>query len=360
MRRPRQYQRSIKLVYGDQAQSLGTGPSRPFTATNVAGDGLRMSFTAQRNNRGEPDTCTIDLYALHEKDREAIKNDLEAQWDSRREIQAEHIRSDRERARKLKRVADAFRINIFVGYGYNEDDMVLLFRGDLIDVIPNLRRGGVDTITRLTLGDTLLALRDSYMQQTMGAGSLVAAARGIAKAMAVDFSNQAEVVMSIIGPNMVATKVENGWVGVGRPPDRLTDIIDQFGLQWWVRDGQLYFVGQGATLNDFSIQLREGRDILDFQEFRGRDDVRFRALLNPDIVPGRGIILQDLEGNRLEEFGHRVDRATYRGDTHGQAWFVDAEASGVDSRVLAPRTEFSDQQFTVEDQIALLDRRGRL
>lgn len=357
MQRPRQFQRRVKLVYGDPTGGgLGSGPTVPFTLDSFAGDGPRISFTVERTNRGISDRAFIDVYNMPREFRRGLRVDLEQQWKDRREIQ-EEVSDPRERARRLGRVADSFRFNLFTGYGPDERQLVLLMRGDMINVVPETRRGGVDTITRIELGDTLLAMRDSYMREVYGTGATVTnVLRGAIAAANLEIDEGSEKLISIVAPNAVVTKLENGFVARGRVGDTISELVDLFGLQWWIRDGTIYFVPQGATLTDFSIGLREGRDLLDWNETNSYGDVRGRALLNANIVPGRGLLLQRLDGGRFDEVGHRVNEVRYRGDTRGSQWFAQFQATAISNSLLAPAIEFESSEFTFQDQLDTLER----
>lgn len=357
MRRPRQYQRRLKLVYGAPGGiGLGSGPSIPFTINSYAGSGHRVSFVVERSNRYVPDKAYIDIYNLRENVRDALKSDLEDQWVRRREVQAE-ILDIKDRAKKLKAISDSYRVNLFVGYGDNDAGLVLLMRGDLINVVPNVKRGGNDTITRIELGDTLLAMRDAYLRTSFGTGATITnILRFASEAAGLSFGEGTEKLIGIVAPNATITKTEGGYVAVGRVGDTISELADLLGLQWWVTDGVLHMVPQGATLQDFSIQLREGRDLLDFVESNSYDDVKGKALLNPDIVPGRGLILQDKAGVNLDLFGYRVNSTKYRGDTRGSQWFVEFEATNISNSLLAPAIEFRNEDIDAADQLAILER----
>ncbi len=358
MRTPRQYQRHLKLVYGQQAgEGIANGPSVPFTITSYAGGGPRVSFNAERTNRGISDRCFIDIYNLNEKFRSGLKADLEQQWKDRREIQ-EVVRDPKTRATRLKQVSDAFRVNLFVGYGASDENLTLLMRGDLINVVPESRRGGVDTITRIELGDTLLAMRDNYLRGTYGTGATIEnAIRGSVALADLGINEASDRVLSIVAPNAVITKTENGFVLRGRVGDTISELVDVLGLQWWVRDGVIYFVAQGSTLQDFAIQLRQGRDLLSYTEASSYGDAKGRALLNPDIVPGRGLILQDFNGQELDEKGYRVNVTRYRGDTRGQPWWVEFEATNISNSLNIPTKEFTSRERTADDLLDELERR---
>jgi hypothetical protein len=333
----RLYKRSVKVVYGTQ-EPTGIGPDIPFTVNNLDDDGLRVQFVFERSNRGTPDRGTLRIFNLPEKTRRAMKGDLEAQLRARRDIQSQTV-DDVERARRLKTVADAYRVSVFAGYGGR--NLELVFRGDMIDMTPEIRRAGVDTITEVKLGDTLLALRDGYLNQAFGTGATIEnVIRGAAAASALDLGSSGEAFIAAVAPNAVLTKTQNGILARGRVGDTLTDYIDFFGAQWWVRDGKLEIVPQGGTLPDYAIVLRQGRDLLSYTEGSAYEDATGRALMVPGIAPGRGLILEDNGGRRLDRLGFRVNTTRVRGDSGGPAWWVDFEASGVDSRILDPNPEF--------------------
>lgn len=134
-----------------------------------------------------------------------------------------------------------------------------------------------------------------------------------------------------------------------------------YGLQWWQRDGQIYYVAQGAVTKDFSIVLQEGVDLIGAPEVMGFDDVKGVALLNPRLFPGRGMFVVkkprpfDIPNNKINPItglrgehvgstnGLRCEVVNYVGDTHGQAWYTFFEARAATSAISAPSLEFTEE-----------------
>ena len=350
----RQYKRVYKIIYGKQDSGL---VKFPFTLDNVDGENLRVQFRFSRTNSAEPDRGFVTIYNLPDHIRKALKTDLEDQRKERLQIQKTFARDDTERAKRLKFNADAYRVNVLAGYG-GAENLELLFRGDLINVT-EIRRGHSEIATQIELGDTLLALRDSYVNQAFGPNSEVL---GIFKqivdhlGLGFDKSSERYLEASIVA-NAVITHTDDGMYVVGRPPEIITSFVDLFGAQWWVRDGVLQVVPQGAMLDDFSIKLREGEDLMSYTEQSTGDMVRGRALLNAHIHPGRGLILEDRGGDRHDALGFRVNHADYIGDTEGTPWYVDFQASGVNSVLIPPGVSVFGEGRTTDDTLDQLDLR---
>lgn len=349
----RQFKRVYKIIYGEQD---ATGVEFPFTLDNVDGDNLRVQFHFSRTNTAEPDRGIITIYNLPEHIRKSIKKDLEYQWKTRLEIQ-KRIDDDATRARALLENANEFRVNIFTGYG-GPENLELLFRGDLINVT-EIRRGRNEISTQIELGDTLLALRDSYINRTFGPNSQVLAVfRQIIDDIGLGFDRSSERFLEAsIVANAVVTQLDDGMVVVGRGPEIVTAFVDLFGAQWWVRDGEIKFVPQGLMLDDFSIKLREGEDLMSYTEESVGDTVRGRALLNAHIHPGRGLILEDFGGDRHDALGFRVNQSISIGDTEGLPWYTDFQAVGVNSELIPPSVELFGKEKTVGDVLDELERR---
>ena len=347
-----QYQRHLRLTYGAPAKfASGLGP-RPFSMVSYAGEGPRIAFQAERTNRGTPDRCEIFVYNMSDELREQLHADVEELREQRKEIQgrlrfgsrgsaqpsnprerwAAESATNRERARRLKVLSDDYRVNLFVGYG--PGDPQLLFRGDMIRVSPRESRGTEDTITRIELGDTFLALRDAFSSNVYEQGAdAINAIVGALDDMGVE--RDSETVIRALLPNAVLTKTQHGIYAVGRPSDTVDEYIELFGGQWWIHNGKFQVINQGSTLRDFSLELQEGRDLLDFSERLDHGDIRCRALLNPNIVPGRGMRLLRIDGRPFDAEGHRVNAVRYTGDTRGPQWYAEFEASTMPTSFIA-------------------------
>lgn len=350
----RQYKRVYRIIYGKQDSGL---VEFPFTLDNIDGENLRVQFRFSRTNNAEPDRGFITIYNLPKHIRKALKTDLESQRNERLQIQRTFIRDDVERAKRLLVNADEYRVNIFTGYG-GEENLELLFRGDLINVT-EMRRGRNEIATQIELGDTLLALRDSYVNQAFGPNSEVL---GMFKqiidhiGLGFDKSSERFLEASIVA-NAVITHTDDGMYVVGRAPETIDAFIDLFGAQWWVKDGVLQVVPQGLVIGDFSIRLKEGEDLMSYTEESVGDTVKGRALLNAHIHPGRGLILEDEGGERHDAQGYRVNQATSIGDTEGLPWYTDFEASGVNTVLIPQGLDVFGEAKGLDSTLSDFDRR---
>jgi len=348
----RQYKRVYRIIYGQQDAGF---VQVPFTLDNIDGDNLRVRFQFSRTNTAEPDRGFISIFNLPKHVRKGIKQDLEDQWKERIRLQKQRL-DNATLAKRLLANANGYRVNVLVGYG-GADNLELLFRGDLINVTEK-RRGHNEIETVLELGDTLLALRDSYINQAFGPGQqLLSMAKAIIANMGLAFDKVSEATMvAAIVANPVITVAEDGIVVVGRSPEQLTEIVDLFGAQWWVHEGVIKMVPQGAVIRDFSIRLRAGEDLMWHQEESVGGDVRGRALLNANIHPGRSLILEDFDGNRTDIIGYRTNQTTSVGDTEGTPWYTDFLATGINSELIPPDASFSFEERTEQD---IIDEQAR-
>jgi len=366
----RQYQRHLKVVFGNPTGSrLGQSPT-PMTLTSYAGDGPRIAFRANRNNRGEADRCTLLIFNPPPEMAENIKQQIVDLREARKQIQSDYRKprrqrpyrdgqmqktstdeleigrlSDTERGRRLEQVTRDYRVSIFTGYGRSEDDLVLTFRGDMTDVTYPMRRGGTDTILKIDLGDTIYALRDSYNRQVLRANtSVLDMISGLFEANGIDTFDAVNYARLVL-PNAVVSQIRNRYYVVGRLPDTIPGFIELLGAQWWVQDSRLYLAPQGATLPDFAIWLTEGQDLLDFTEPRDRGDYQGRAQLNGNIVPGRQLILRDFDGKLISPQGFRVQTTDVRADTRGPAWHTTFECTNTELNLAAQADEFVSPSF---------------
>ena len=335
----RQYKRSVAVRFGNASTVLSEDPR--FSVKNLDDDGVRIAFQFTRTNRSESDKGVLRFWNLNEVTRKGIETDFALQRSLRRGIEQGFVAvpDDAARAAALKAISDQYLVQVFAGY---DNQPRLVFRGTMLNV-KQVRDGLVDRVTEVELGDGLLGLRDGYLNQAFAPGTLVEnVLRAAEAAIGAKRSLTGEAFVTAVAPNAVVTQLSNGYVAAGRATDTIDEVVDLYGLQWWVRDGEVYYVPQGAVLNDFSVLLQQGSSLLDFQEPQGFEDTKGRSLLQPDVVPGRGLLLLDAAGVPLNAVGFRCNSVVHAGDTHGDAWYSDFEAVKATAAVVAPLAEFSD------------------
>lgn len=332
-----QYKRAVAVKFGGASTVVG-GEDPRYSIANLDDNGLRIAFKFRRTNRGEPDRGTVRIWNLNARTRAALADDLEIQRNAREIIQENPALPDDVRATQLKAVSDQYLVSVYAGYRGKPE---IIFRGEVLNIKPRERDGSVDFVTTIELGDGLLALRDGYINAAFGGGAtierLLAASIG---ASGLDFDPASKAIISAVAPNAVVTATKEGIYAVGRPADVIDEVAELYGLQWWARDGKIFMVPQGAVTQDSTIVLQQGKDLLDYVAPEGFGDTRGRALLQPKLHPGRGLILLDNKGLPISAVGFRTTAVEYTGDTHGTDFFVDFEATESTQAIAAPTVEF--------------------
>lgn len=337
----RQYKRSIAIKFGG-ASAVPINPTdAQYSIMNLDDNGVRIAFRFTRNNRGDADRGMLRIWNLSKATRETIANDLDTLKVIREGIQRNKISfpTDDARAAALKEITDKYLVTVFAGYDKKPE---AIFRGDMMNVRTK-RQGSVDFVTEIELGDTLLALRDGYMNRAFGTGAFMEnIVRSAIGASGLDLDAASSAILSAVAPNATITQTTGGYYAVGRPADTISEIIDMFGLQWWARDGKIFFVPQGSVTQDSSIVLQDGKDLYAFQQPEGFGVTKGKGSLNARIHPGRGLILKDENGLPISAAGFRTDACVYEGDTHGPAWFTSFEATEATQAIIPPPNEFAE------------------
>lgn len=339
----RQYKRSCAVKFGDASSVPLDGENIRFNIKNLDDDGIRMKFHFFRSNRGTPDKGKLELWNLNKRTQGEISDDLQSMITLRRGIEQNLIAfaDDAARAAALKVTADNYGVTVYGGYDGKPE---VIFRGDMLDV--EHKRKGQNVVTEIQLGDSLLALRDGYINRTFGTGATMDTLLSAAvQASGLEVDDASKVIISSVAPNATITATSEGMYAVGRPADTIDEVADLFGLQWWVRDGKVIFVPQGSVTSDFTVLLQEGRGLLDLVSPSGFGDVKGISLLSGKLHPGRGLIIRDLDGKPISATGHRINTTELIGDTHGNPWNVKFTATEVAQSILAPNLEFTDAQF---------------
>ena len=332
-----------------------------FKVANLDDDGLRIAFSFLRNTLSEPDQGVIQIYNLAESTRKTLRTMFEGLKESRAQIIGDTVLPDSFRGKTLQLLEEPFKVRCFAGY---QKRPAQIFQGNIVD-LTNKRSGSNDWVTEIKVGDGLIAYREGYISEGFAPGVTYENFRKVLEVVqGLSTSADAEAVVKQVAPEAVVTQATTGGIAVvGRASDALDELADMYGLQWWHRDGKIYYVPQGAVTKDFSIVVQEGVDLIGAPEINGFDVVKGRTLLNPHLFPGRGMFVVkkprpfDIPNNKVNPTtglrgehvgssnGLRCEIAKYTGDTHGQAWYTDFECRIATSAVVAPTIEFTDAEF---------------
>lgn len=350
----RLYKRSCRVLIGGGSI---------LNVANIEGEGLRIAFNFVRNTMSEPDQGTIQIYNLSETTRKLLDTVFQELKDLRQQVVNDTISPPLAKGAALKALEEGFKVLVFAGYGQAP---TIIFQGSIADL--QHRRDAKNWVTEMKVGDSIIAYRESYISESFGPGATIENFRKVLQiAMGLTESPDAAAVVSAVAPQAVVTQAANGIVAVGKPSDMLDEVAAMYGLQWWHRDGLIYYVPQGAVTLDFSIVLRENVNLILSPQVNSQGDVSGIGLLNPDLYPGRGMFVvkqpkpldykfNPITGLRGEHVGAsnglRCESVNHLGDTHGQAWYSEFDARVATSAVAAPTLEFTDAElFALEPEL---------
>ncbi|MBW2672063.1 MAG: hypothetical protein JRD89_01440 [Deltaproteobacteria bacterium] len=253
---------------------------------------LDMVFSVEKDLAGEANSAQFDIYNLNPAHRNQVK----------------------ELASNDEKIPVIFK----AGYAGN---LGQLFTGELSEGFS--RQDGPEWVTTIRSSDGAKAGGTGRINKTFSAQATVEAVlKDLAKAVDVGIGNAAEAVKSAL----MGGKVSNFTTGVtlsGGGLAHLDHILKSCGLEYSIQDGELQIVPLDEALDSQAVVLSAGSGLLGVPEIGSDGIVKARALLIPELMPGRKVQI-DSEHGVSGLF--RVERSVFSGDTAGDDWTVAIEA----------------------------------
>ncbi len=236
---------------------------------------LDLTFTLKRTLRTRPGEAVIKLYNLGTPHRTRLLSE-------RRPI-----------------------VQLSAGY----DPPPLLFRGDARKI--EVSRDGSDWITTITAGDGEHAIRTARVATAFAPGTLLAdAVRSLAASIGLGLAGAAA---------LTSARLEEGAVVRGQAATELTRLCASAGLSWSVQDGTLQLLAVGRGLSRVALELSPDTGLVESPTKAKGATVKAKALLLPDLVPGRLVSLR----SETVTGTYRIEEVEATGDTRGDDWYAD-------------------------------------
>jgi len=215
-------------------------------------------------------------------------------------------------------IADATRPMVRVEAGYQEG-MSMLFQGN--ERKTQHVRDGADWITKITAGDGEHAVRTARASRSFGPNAqLRDVVSYLADAMGVGTGNTNEAIASA-SLDQLSTVFPHGTAIHGQAATELHRILLSAGLEWSIQEGVLQILAQGQALNRQAVLLKPETGLVGVPAVEKANVVKAKALLIPDLVPGRLVRLESQTATGT----YRIQKAEYSGDTFGEDWHVELE-----------------------------------
>lgn len=271
----------------NRAFNLNLGGTRVASETldGERNELLRCVFKIEHSLASSPNTAEISIYNLAEATRAKVG---EANID----------------------------VEFEAGYSGN---IALIFKGKL-DAGKSVR-DGVDWVTSFQSTDGGKQLRSTRINLSFKKTSIRDAFKRVADALDLGVGNALEKMASGNARGAI-TQFGNGLVLSGPAQRELDRLASTFGYSWSVQGGQIQLLADGDAIDPGdAIVVDSAHGMIGSPQAGEKGIIEVRALLNPELVPGRVVALSSVEASGF----YRVERVTFTGDTRGQDWYADLE-----------------------------------
>lgn len=220
--------------------------------------------------------------------------------------------------------------------GYRDIGIKRLFAGQVTNV--TTRKSGTDRITQILMGSAYTELNHQALSSLVAPGRTVKdVAEDIRKALP-------GVSRSVFNGTNLNNPIIYGYPLQGTPKDMLNELSEKYSLDWQIDDGVLYVHdndrGNSEKFEDAYViskytglienAYRASGDIRRSEKDKAKiQAIQMKILLNPDIVPGDIILLEDVLFNGY----YKISDMRHTGDWRGQAWYSEIRATAIEKVV---------------------------
>lgn len=260
-------------------------------AENLDGSSTRIVWDVTKTSKPNADTATVQIYNLSPSNRARL-------------------------AQLAAQSAFSYKATLEIGY-----DGVLsqLFTGRIWKIRPEVWER-TDIISEIQFGDGLVELRDADPFAVSLADSFwLAAVEAIASQMGLTVSPQFKAALQSAPTNLTYPTFS---VCLNNDPRKDLDTIVSSlgpGYSWKVENGALVMLVHGYLQNYTPPQILSPASGLLTYEVRDDGGVDASALAHPSVVPGGGVIFQDVKGVKFGYQVCRVETVTFQGDGYSDS-----------------------------------------
>lgn len=267
-----------------------------MVVSNTDFRGLRFNFSIEKSLVGYPNKAKIKVYNLSQKNRQLI---------------------------------DEQGVNIKMYAGHEDTEELLIFDGDVVNVIH--LKSGVDWITEIYAADGINVLSTSTINKTLPAGTstpqiyneLIGQMQGISKGVTEGLQNCLSGKRSLLRELQLSGNIK----------DWLDKIAKDCGFEYSINDGIIETVATGMPVSDESpVVINQSTGMIGSPE-RTEKGINVKCILRPGLKLGRTIRVESIsekinignlffrDADSIRDSGvYRIDKMVHSGDTHSNEW----------------------------------------
>lgn len=298
------WDRSWAVTIGLASEGAGEDDFKGIKITE-----LDVNFKIEKSLKDEPNKCTLKVFNLTEDQRAAIE-ELNPPTKA-----ISSVANKKVRLAARKQATQGIPVKIEAGYG---GDNSLLWLGDIRTA--HSVKEGPDWVTILESGDGEKAYQNARMNVSYGPMTPVdTALRAMVRALGIAEGNVESAIRTLKQKGKIYPK---GTVLSGPVAPMITDFCRAADLEWSVQDGAIQILNRGEALKDSAFKVSPKTGLLGSPSVDVDGILKCKILMTPDVRPGRLIVVDAarVKGN------YKIDKATWQGDSSGEAWEIDLEA----------------------------------
>jgi hypothetical protein len=252
--------------------------------------GLRTIFKINKNSSSSSNKSVISVYNLSESTLSLIQENTSKN--------------------------DAF---IQLESGYIGSKLGVIYSGDIKSM--DFKSSNGDLITTFEAGDGQVSLEKAHLDKSYAVGTNI---NVIVNDLLKTLKDSGNVIINEFKSNN--TTIEQiGLTVAGMTKDALDNIFGKLGLTWSIQNNQVRIIEKGKSTNETRVVLTPETGLIG-RTMRTESGVKFRSLINTFLLnPGTQVHIKSPKSKIDEIFV--MNNMAITGDTHGQAWYIDGEAT---------------------------------
>lgn len=217
--------------------------------------------------------------------------------------------------------------------GYADVGIKILFQGQV--TLVTTRKSGSDRVTQIQMGSAYTELNHQVLSE------LIAPGRTVKDVVETIRNNMPGVVRGVYNGTNLNNQILYGYPLMGTPKEMLDELSSKYRVSWQVNGDTLYVHDMtrgntenftdayvvsrysGLIENAYRVSGESGKSKKDETRVQG---VQWKMLLNPDVVPGDIIKLEDgtLSG------WYKITDLRHYGDWRGNDWYTEVRATAIE------------------------------